>query len=229
MKSIYHTLGTLVLSATLSISAFGQEGTLENYLMNDCGDPVLENALLTHANEWQNDLIVAAVNGPSQEDLDAQRLYLEKRFVMLHNAAENGNYAWLTDEYREKILATTQEEFVQSELNSMTAKYKQQALQGIEVLRNNNLLSESLEMQLALAPNPSSDIIHVSAKFNSESNYSVSIVALNGAHVETAPFEGHASALRLEISVLDYPAGNYLLRVIASNGQIATKSFVVVK
>lgn len=227
MKTI-HTLITTVLLTGVTLLSNAQGGMLENYLMNDCTNPDLENALVENALEWQDDLIAAAISGPSQDKIDAQRVYLKKRFETIRNGAENSNYAWLTPEYRETILATTEEEFVQRELGSFVSKYKQQALRGIQVLRTNGALNENDDMKLTIFPNPARELVTITAELSTESDYILSFIDLNGTQV-AAQVEGKGNLIKHEISVIDLPAGKYLVEIVSSGGQVVTEAFVVVK
>ena len=227
MKRLHTLLGAVLLVAA-SFSAQGQDNLLDTYLQNDCEDLVLEQAIVENAENWQEDLIRVAFNGPSQDKVTAQREYLNKRYAILKDAAQNKDYSWMTDEYRKELLSISQEEFVGRELNSFTTKYKEQALHGLELLRANGLLDETREMNVELSPNPTVDQLTNAATLASESDYLVSIMDFAGNQVSNS-IQGQGSSVNHEIAVGHLSAGEYLVQVVSSNGAIVTKKFVVVK
>lgn len=227
MKRLHTLLGAVLLVAA-AFSAQGQDNLLETYLQNDCEDPVLEQAIVENAENWQEDLIRVAFNGPSQDKVSAQKEYLNKRYAILKDAAKNKDYAWMTDEYRKELLSISQDEFVGRELNSFTTKYKEQALHGLELLRSNGLLEETGEMKVELSPNPTVDQLTIAATLASESDYLVSIMDFAGNQVSNS-IQGQGSSVNHEISVGHLSAGEYVVQVVSSNGAIVTKKFVVVK
>jgi len=227
MKTINTIIGTVLLVA-ISFGAHSQEAQLENYLSNDCDDPMIEKSLIENAEIWQEDLIKVAFNGPASATLNTQREYLKKRFAILKDAAENADYSWLTDEYRREILSITEEEFLTRELNSLVTKYKEQALRGLEVLRSSGVLEESNEMNVELFPNPAVEYITVEVNFINESDYLLSIIDFNGATV-LAPVSGKGKTLNRQISVERLPAGEYFAQIVSADGLIVTKKFVIVK
>lgn len=225
MKSTYKYIGMLLLASGAIFTVQAQE-SVENYLMNDCEDAVLENALITHASEWQKDLMSAAVSGPSEEKMSTQKAYLEGKFIKLQEAARSEDYKWLTPECREKILGTTQEEFVTRELNNFTVKYKQQADRGIDVLREHNLISEDLEMDLLAFPNPANDVVTIAAQLGSEVSYKLTVIDLTGSLANTI-VESKGTEVKEQLDVADYPVGVLLIQIVTSDGRIATERLVV--
>jgi hypothetical protein len=227
MKTFNNIVGTLLL-VVVAFTATAQNPLLENYLQNDCDNPTLEKALVENAEIWQQDLIRVAFNGPSQEQLTAQSAYLTKRYAILRDAAENKEYTWLTDEYRRELLSVTQEEFLTRELNSFTTKYKEQALRGLQLLRSNGVLEETVDMSVELFPNPAVENITIVATLGTESDYLLSVMDFNGAHVSNQ-ITGKGATVNHEISVENLPVGEYFVQVVSSNGSIITKKFVVIQ
>lgn len=227
MKTI-HTLFGMMLLVAVSFTANGQSDLLDTYLQNDCENPTLESALVNNAEMWQEDLIRVAFNGPSQDKVNAHSEYLQTRYAMLKDAAQNKDYAWLTDEYRRELLSVTQEQFVARELNSFTTKYQEQALRGLELLRSNGVLEETTEMSVSVFPNPAVKDITIEAALGAESDYLLSVMDFSGATI-SSPIKGQGATVNQSISVEKLPAGEYFVQVVTSNGAVVTKKFVVVK
>lgn len=226
MKSVYKYLGVIALASVLSVQATAQDNGVSLYLSNDCEEPVHDEALVRNAAEWQDVLIKVAFNGPDQTDLDVQRIYLEDKYEKMKVAVERGDYAWVTEENKVKILGRSKEDFVSRELNNFSTKYKEQALRGLGMLREMNLLSESMDMDVTVYPNPASEFVTVSARLSAESSYKITVFDLAGGSIADE-FDGEGDAVEYQFSVVDIPVGVYLIQVMTSAGELATERLVV--